>query len=69
VDAVRHVAKSILGDSGMLSLRCYALSIAGALSAVIPCLSCSGFCYFGEIIGCWVLVVLLNAQVSEAFPS
>jgi hypothetical protein len=44
VDVVRHVVKSMLGDIGMLSLRSYVLSIAGAVNVVIPCLSCSGFC-------------------------
>lgn len=58
---------SLLGGIRMLSLRSYALCIAGAISAAIPCLSCSGCCCFGEIIGIWALVVLANAEVRAAF--
>lgn len=58
---------TLLGGIRMLSLRSYALSIAGAISAAIPCLSCGGTCCFGEIIGIWALVVLLNAEVRAAF--
>jgi hypothetical protein len=58
---------SLLGGIRMLSLRSYALCIAGAISAAIPCLSCGGSCCFGEIIGIWALIVLLNNDVRSAF--
>ncbi len=58
---------TLLGGVRMLSLRSYALSVAGAISAAIPCLSCGGCCLFGEIIGIWALVVLLNPDVKAAF--
>jgi uncharacterized protein YacL len=60
---------TLLGGMRMLSLRSYALSVAGAISAAIPCISCSGLCCFGEIIGIWALIVLLNAEVRAAFQS
>ncbi len=58
---------SLLGGIRMLSLRSYALCVAGAVSAAIPCISCSGCCGFGEIIGIWAVVVLLNPDVKAAF--
>lgn len=60
---------TLLGGMRMLSLRSYALSIAGAVSAAVPCISCGGLCCFGEIIGIWALIVLLNVEVRAAFPS
>lgn len=61
------VGLNLLGGIRMLSLRSYALSVAGAICAAIPCLSCGGCCLFGEIIGIWALVVLLNPDVRSAF--
>ncbi len=58
---------SLLGGIRMLSLRSYALCVAGSISAAIPCISCGGSCGFGEAIGIWALVVLLNADVRSAF--
>jgi hypothetical protein len=58
---------TLFGGIRMRSLRSYALSIAGAISAAIPCLTCSGTCCFGEFIGLWALIVLLNAEVKAAF--
>lgn len=58
---------TMLAGFRMRSLRSYALSIVGAISAAIPCLSCGGCCGFGEIIGIWALIVLLNEQVKAAF--
>lgn len=57
----------LLGGIRMLSLRSYAVCIAGAIGAAIPCLSCGGFCCFGEVIGIWALVVLINSEVRAAF--
>ena len=58
---------TIAGGVRMLSLKNYALAICGAISAAIPCISCGGCCLFGEAIGIWALVVLLNNEVREAF--
>ena len=58
---------TMLGGFRMRMLRSYALSIVGAISAAIPCLSCGGCCGFGEIVGIWALIVLLNEQVKTAF--
>lgn len=58
---------SLLGGIRMRALRSYGLSITGAVSAAIPCISCGGCCLFGEAIGIWALVVLLNADVKSAF--
>lgn len=60
---------TLLGGMRMISLQSYTICVAGAVSAAIPCVSCGGVCCFGEIIGIWALVVLLNAQVREAFQS
>jgi hypothetical protein len=58
---------TMLAGFRMRSLRSYALSMVGAISAAIPCLSCGGCCGFGEIVGIWALIVLLNEQVKAAF--
>lgn len=58
---------SLLGGIRMLSMGSYALCVAGAIGAAIPCLSCSGCCCFGQIIGIWALIVLLNTEVRAAF--
>jgi len=58
---------TMLGGFRMKYMRSYALSIVGAISAAIPCLSCGGCCGFGEIVGIWALIVLLNEQVKTAF--
>ncbi len=57
----------LAGGIRMLSLKNYALGIAGAVSAALPCLTCGGCCLFGEIIGIWALIVLINPEVREAF--
>jgi hypothetical protein len=57
----------LLGGIGMLRLRWYALSVAGAVAAAIPCVSCLGCCGVGEGIGIWSLVVLLTDEVKAAF--
>ncbi|MGH7172428.1 MAG: hypothetical protein ACRELG_19290, partial [Gemmataceae bacterium] len=58
---------TLIGGVRMRSLRSYGLSVAGAISAAIPCITCGGTCCFGEIIGIWALVVLLNPDVKTAF--
>lgn len=58
---------SILGGFRMLSLRSYPLSICGAISAMVPCLSCMACCGVGEAIGIWALIVLVNEEVKAAF--
>ncbi len=58
---------SILGGARMMALRSYALSICGAISAMVPCLSCLACCGVGEGFGIWALVVLLSPEVKSAF--
>lgn len=58
---------SLIGGVRMRQLRSYGLSVAGAISAAIPCITCSGTCCFGEIIGIWALVVLLSTEVRSTF--
>jgi hypothetical protein len=58
---------SILGGIRMYQLRSYGLAITGAITAALPLVSCSGCCCFGEIIGIWAIVVLLNPEVRAAF--
>lgn len=60
-------ALAIAAGIRMLALKNYALAICGSICAAIPCLSCGGCCLFGEIIGIWALVVLLNEEVRAAF--
>ena len=58
---------TIFGGVRMMSLRSYGLAVAGAVIAVIPCVSPSGCCLLGEIAGIWALIVLMNADVRAAF--
>jgi len=58
---------TLAGGIRMLSLKNYALGIAGAICASLPCLTCGGCCLFGEIIGIWTLIVLMNPEVRAAF--
>jgi hypothetical protein len=58
---------SILGGWRMYRLRSYGLSVVGAVSAAIPCLSLSACCGLGEGVGLWALIVLLKPEVRDAF--
>ncbi len=58
---------TLLGGIRMLVLKNYALSVCGAIVAVIPCISCSACCGVGEVIGIWALVVLINPEVRASF--
>ncbi|HEY7329172.1 MAG TPA: hypothetical protein VH592_16130 [Gemmataceae bacterium] len=57
----------IVGGARMLSLKSYTLSVSGAISAMIPCLSCMACCGVGEGIGIWALIVLMNPDIKSAF--
>jgi hypothetical protein len=57
----------IFGGIRMMSLKSYALSICGAICAMVPCISCTACCGAGEAIGIWALVVLLKSEVKSAF--
>jgi hypothetical protein len=65
--ALVNTLVTIAGGVRMLSLKNYALCVCGAICASLPCLSGLACCGVGEIIGIWVLIVLLNPQVREAF--
>jgi hypothetical protein len=58
---------SILGGWRMYQLRSYGLSVVGAVSAAIPCLSLSACCGLGEGVGLWALIVLMKPEVRDAF--
>ena len=58
---------SILGGWRMYRLRSYGLSVVGAVSAAIPCLSLSACCGLGEGVGLWALIVLMKPEVRDAF--
>jgi hypothetical protein len=58
-----------LGGVRMRALRSYGLALTGALLTAIPCLSCSGCCGLGEVVGIWAVVVLANTEVRQAFGS
>ena len=45
-------------------LKGYGLGMAAAIKTMTPCLSC---CCYGLPIGIWVLVVLMNSDIREAF--
>lgn len=51
----------------MKNLESYGISMAGAIVAIIPCLS--PCCIVGIPFGIWALVVLLNDEVKTAFKS
>jgi hypothetical protein len=57
------------GGVNLRSLNSYPLAMTGAILAVIPGISPMGCCGFGEVIGLWSIVVLLNREVRGAFAS
>ena len=57
----------MVGSIRMLSLKSYGLAILASLWTALPCVSCSGCCGLGLIVGIWALIVLLDAQVRAAF--
>jgi hypothetical protein len=58
---------AILGGARMLVLRSFGLAVFAAITAAIPCLSPSGCCLLGQLVGVWALVVLLDPDVRAAF--
>ena len=55
----------VYGGLQMRSLRSYALSVATAVVAMVPCVS--PCCCLGLPVGIWALVVLLKPGVRDAF--
>jgi len=55
----------LLGAVRMMALRSYGLALAGAILAMIPCIS--PCCVLGLPFGIWALVVLMNTEVKAAF--
>jgi hypothetical protein len=53
------------GAYKMMNLESYALSMAAAVIAMLPCLS--PCCCLGVPIGIWAIVVLVDADVKAAF--
>ncbi len=56
------------GGANMRSLNSYTVAVLGAVIACVPVISPLGCCGIGEVIGIWALVILLNPEVSSAFP-
>ncbi len=57
----------IMGGARLRTLRSYGLAVSGSLIAIVPCVTCTACCGFGEIVGVWALMVLLNPEVRAAF--
>jgi hypothetical protein len=55
------------GGLMMRRLRAYGVAVTAAFVAVVPCLSCTSCCGFGEVAGIWALIVLLHPEVRSAF--
>jgi len=55
----------LLGAVRMMALSSYGLALAGAILAMIPCIS--PCCVLGLPFGIWALVVLMNTEVKAAF--
>ena len=56
------------GGANMRSLNSYTVAVLGAVIACVPVISPLGCCGFGQVVGIWSLVILLNPEVSSAFP-
>jgi hypothetical protein len=56
------------GGANMRSLNSYTVAVLGAVLAAVPFISPLGCCGLGEVVGIWCLVILLNPEVSSAFP-
>ncbi|HEY1662081.1 MAG TPA: hypothetical protein VGI03_06655 [Verrucomicrobiae bacterium] len=68
IDVLFGIAVSILiwfAAARMMALRTYELAVAGAVLAMIPCLS--PCCCIGLPIGIWALIVLRNNEVKTHF--
>jgi hypothetical protein len=57
----------IFGGIRMIQLRSYGLCMFASIVAAVPCISVTGCCCVGEIVGIWSVVVLLNPQVRMMF--
>jgi hypothetical protein len=67
VVALLAAALTILGGARMVALKSHGLAVTASVVAAIPCLSSMGCCCFGEAVGIWCLIVLMNADVRAAF--
>jgi hypothetical protein len=56
------------GGANMRSLNSYTVAVLGAVLAAVPFISPLGCCGIGEVVGIWCLAILLNPEVSSAFP-
>ena len=56
------------GGANMRSLNSYTVAVLGAVLAAVPLISPLGCCGLSEVVGIWCLVILLNPEVSSAFP-
>jgi hypothetical protein len=57
----------LFGGIRMILMRSYALCLVASILATTPCLSPTGCCCLGNVVGIWGLVVLLSPDVRDAF--
>jgi hypothetical protein len=57
----------IWGGARMMQLRSYSLAVFASVLAALPCISASGCCGLGAIVGLWAVIVLASPAVREAF--
>ncbi len=51
----------------MLRLRSFSLCVFASLVSAVPCVSPTGCCCLGQIVGIWSLIVLLDESVRMSF--
>lgn len=57
----------LMGGIRMMMLRSYALAVIASVLAIIPFVSCTSCCCFGQAAGIWAFIVLMTADVRAAF--
>lgn len=57
----------VLGGVRMLQLKSYALVLVASILTVLPCLSLTGCCCIGQVVGIWAFVVLMTSEVRQSF--
>jgi hypothetical protein len=58
---------AVLGGLRMIKLRSRGLALTGAILTAIPIVS--PCCCFGQVVGLWTVIVLLNSDVKAAFQA
>jgi antitoxin component of MazEF toxin-antitoxin module len=61
---------AVIGMAGgfrMFQMRSWSTAMFGSVVTVLPCISCSGCCGLGQLVGFWSIWVLLSVDVRAAF--